>query len=762
MGWRDAQPLEPSAPATGWRAATPLEAARPATGPIPGPGASWPAIPRRPAPPTVDVIPPEEMVAGAPDLAGVSGIGIGVQPGAERLITPAPPEPGGAEPYQAGGGGWLTDAIWGSYALAPGLGPLAAYFWQQGMTPRDAARMIAQGATLSSSDELMAYARAALGEDRNTALAQERQANNAIEEEFPVTSAVAKTAGAVGAGALGGSVLGAMGVGAPASTLGRVLVGGATGAVAGGVDAFNAGEGGTEARLSQVVPGAITGGVFGAAIPLIGKAAGVAYNALRGPAADAYENALRILRSKLKSDTVTPADVGARLDELGPDAMIVDAAGPNVSRLGGSMYRAPGEASTTAYDALSARARGQGDRVYNAFTGTYSPGRAVPDYFEATDALMAQRARDAAPLYDKAFARGTGVLDMRVDQFLADPIVRQGLKQGLEIQRLEALAAGKPFDPTEYAITGFNEAGDPIMGTVPNFRLLDAAKRGLDNILEQFRNPVTGKLDLDSRGRAIEAVRKAYVEHLDTLNPDYAAARAAWAGPSQALDAMALGRRIVTEDNRAITRMLDGMSPTEREFVQAGVVDAVRRTIATAPDAADAVKRIFGNNFKRDALAALFDDPAQFAAFQRRMEAETKFFMTQTNIMGNSLSAERGAADAANGVQNFGASPGGDFVLNVTTGTPPGTAALARTFLDGLLSDMPRATPATNAELARMLFNQTPAQNAATLDALARIGVIDRQTGMLKAGAQTGFSGLLGAELPPWAQGRGRGLLEVQ
>lgn len=762
MGWRDAKPLEPSAPATGWRAATPLEAARPATGPIPAPGATWPAIPRRPAPPTVDVIPPEEMVAGAPDLAGVSGIGIGVQPGAERLITPAPAAPGGAEPYQAGGGGWLTDAIWGSYALAPGLGPLAAYFWQQGMTPRDAARMIGQGATLSSSDELMATGRELLGEDYDTALAQERQANNAIESEFPVTSAVAKTAGAVGTGALTGGLLGAAGIAGPASTLGKVAVGGVTGALAGGVDAFNAGEGSREARLSQVVPGAITGGVFGAAIPLIGKAAGVAYNALRGPAADAYENALRILRSKFKADTVTPADVGARLDELGPDAMIVDAAGPNVSRLGGSMYRAPGEASTTAYDALAARAEGQGKRVYNAFTGTYAPGRTVPDYYEAADALMTQRAADAAPLYDKAFARGTGVLDMRVDQFLADPIVRQGLKQGLEIQRLEALAAGKPFDPTEYAITGFNEAGDPIMGTVPNFRLLDAAKRGLDNILEQYRNPVTGKLDLDSRGRAIEAVRKAYVAHLDTLNPDYAAARAAWAGPSQALDAMALGRRIVTEDNRAITRMLDGMSPTEREFVQVGVIDAVRRALAKAPDAADAVKRIFGNDFKRESLQALFDDPAQFAAFQRRMEAEARFFRTQTSIMGNSLSAERGAADAANGVANFGQSVGGGLALDLATGQPPGFTGMARMFLDTLFSDAPRATPAANAEIARILFNQTPSENAAALDALARLGIIDRQTGMLKAGAQTGFSGLLGAELPPWMQTRGRGLLEVQ
>ena len=133
---------------------------------------------------------------------------------------------------------------------------------------------------------------------------------------------------------------------------------------------------------------------------------------------------------------------------------------------------------------------------------------------------------------------------------------------------------------------------DKSPGTVTAQRGIESlsaklAKRGLDDILEGYRDPLTGRLNLDSRGRAIEAVRKAYVSHLDTLNPDYAAARAAWAGPSQALDAMSLGARIVTEDNREITRLLSGMSANEREFVQVGVVDAVRKALRSAPDGAE-------------------------------------------------------------------------------------------------------------------------------------------------------------------------------
>jgi|GEM_PF-3409460 len=745
-GWRDGQLIDQAAqpPSEGWRSGVPLDAA---PRPLMTPPGGIHAPPRESYPlPTVDIIPPAEMQASA-----------------DAAAAAAAPTTGAAAPYVAGQQGDWTAPIFGAYSLVPGIGPLAAYFWSQGMTPADAAREIGQGATLNAGDEALAMVKAGLSPDLtyDQALAQERQANAAIEQEFPVTSAIAQTAGAVGAGVL---TSGLLGVAAPSSTIGRVAVGGVTGGAAGGIDAFNRGEGDFSHRMRGVPAGATVGAAIGAGIPIAAKLGGMAWNALRGPAATAYDDALRILRSKFKADDVTPAGVQQRLDDLGPDAMIVDSAGPNVSRLGGSMYRAPGPASTAAYDALTARARGQGERVYNAFTGTYAPGQTIPDYVEATKALIASRSAAARPLFERAFASGTAVSDARIDEFLASPLVRDGIKRGLLIQRNESLAAGVPFNPTEYAVIDFNAAGDPIIGQVPNFRLLDAGKRGLDEILESFRDPTSGRLVLNEYGRSVEAVRKAYVTELDRVNPDYAAARAAWAGPSQAMDAMDLGRRIVTEDNRRIADLLSGMSAADREFVQIGVVDAVRKTIAQAPDAADVVKRIFGNDWKRSALEALFDNPNHFAAFRRQMDAEAKFFLTQSSIMGNSASAERGAADAANGVPNFGSSVGGGIALDLATGQAPGTLGATRMFLDTLLSDMPRATVASNAEIARILFSRTPAENAAALDALARAGIVDAQTGRLLQGGQTGFAGLLGGESPPWLSDRrqGRGLLGVQ
>mgnify|MGYP007013258262 CR=1 FL=1 len=79
----------------------------------------------------------------------------------------------------------------------------------------------------------------------------------------------------------------------------------------------------------------------------------------------------------------------------------------------------------------------------------------------------------------------------------------------------------------------------------------------------------------------------------------------------------------------------------------------------------------------------------------------------------------------------------------------PGTSAMARMFLDTLLSDAPRATPATYEEISRMLFSRTPADNARTLDALRNAGIYDRRLGGGLLGAQSGLSGSLSGEIVP-------------
>jgi hypothetical protein len=103
-----------------------------------------------------------------------------------------------------------------------------------------------------------------------------------------------------------------------------------------------------------------------------------------------------------------------------------------------------------------------------------------------TTAAMREAQRAAA-----AGERG-GVWSPRLAQFLANPRIQKAIGTGLKIERDLSDAEGKPFNVRDFAAT-VDETGEPKIGLVPNMKLLDAAKKGLDNILEGYRDKTTGE-----------------------------------------------------------------------------------------------------------------------------------------------------------------------------------------------------------------------------------------------------------------------------
>ena len=196
--------------------------------------------------------------------------------------------------------------------------------------------------------------------------------------------------------------------------------------------------------------------------------------------------------------------------------------GANVRNTAESIANSPGTGSGVAQDVLEARSAGQAGRVNDALkqaTGVEG------NIYDQADQLIAQRRAAAAPLYEKAMANPVVPNDALGVQ-LKNPLVQQAMQDGAKIAQTEAAAEGRAFDPSEY----FGPNGS--IPEQPSMRALDAAKQGLDDMLEKYRDPTTGRLNLDSQGRAIEKLRQSFVSNLDAVNPDYASARAAYAGPS--------------------------------------------------------------------------------------------------------------------------------------------------------------------------------------------------------------------------------------
>lgn len=305
-----------------------------------------------------------------------------------------------------------------------------------------------------------------------------------------------------------------------------------------------------------------------------------------------------------------------------------------------------------------------------------------------------------------------GVWSPRIQQFLEDPIIKQGIRKGLEVQRLESLAEGKSFNASDYAIQGVDQEGEPIIAKVPNMRLLDASKRGLDEILEGYRDKTSGRLVLDQKGRAIDAVRRSLVGELDRLNPAYQAARASWSGPSQSIDALKMGADTFNRSPEQVAENFGRLSPNDKEFYRLGVADKLREKIAKTGVGGDEAKAIIKNEWTKSQLRPIFDSQEKFDKFIDAAMMEGKMFDTAFRLKGGSHTAERLSADQAFSADVEAAGHGVKAAANALSGGPHGMIRAARDMWRMKQALGWRKNQAMNAEIAKLLFDPSLTQDA--------------------------------------------------
>lgn len=597
-------------------------------------------------------------------------------------------------------------------------------------------RQAANALTFNLADEAAAGANALIGRgDYESNLRSERARDKAFSEENTMSAIGAQIAGAaLPLIATGGAAAPAVAPKLGAQVGKGILLGSGLGAGYG----FGGGEGDFESRVVDAMEGAALGGALGGLAPVAVAGVGGAMKKGLQSALDRTGGASTAERKVASAIADTAggdikagvANVRQALAGAGDDAVLADVTGIGGQKLARAAANVPGASAQKADDFVAARMAGRGGRMRAAADKSLAPTEA---YYGTLDDLLAQRADDATPLYEKAFSGGStaplerqfevafadaakaetaasanaaqarqmlaaakakmaslpsefshsdprnpffsavkeaeravamserelsavqagkeairnrlgmaqadrlgdvpgAVWSPRIQQFLDDPISRKGLSQGLEVQRLEALARGKRFDPTEFAVTGFDDAGEPVVSSVPNLRTLDAVKRGLDEMLEAYRDGTTGKLNLDQRGRAINEVRKSLVRELDDLTGGdagaYAQARAAWAGPSAAKDALSMGRRFVNNDAEVTAKVLDKMSAGDKEMFRIGAARAVRDMINSDTQAAitkfaDKKEGLWGK------LRQIFPDEQSFNQFRADIQTELRKAQTE-------------------------------------------------------------------------------------------------------------------------------------
>lgn len=504
-------------------------------------------------------------------------------------------------------------------------------------------RQIARGLTFGFADELAAGLNAALGvgqgetfRDRFAGnVAGERARDAAFEQSNPVA--------AVGGQVVGGLLNPAVRAVGGATTLGRMASGAASGGIAGGISGFGEAQGGVAERLPGAMAGAGFGAAVGAAVPLaanvVSRVGGRALDAvgLRNPNVAGQRQVLRAIERDAAADpSMGLGQIAARARApQGPGAppmALVDQGGENLVQLGATAVQQPGAAAQAARQLVGSRAgEQQSGRLVDAVRRFVSG----ESFHDTLNDLITARSRAAAPKYEAAFSRiqVTPQETARVARFFNDPIGQDAVQRGLRILQLEALEAGAQFNPAAHGVRMVNGRWEPIADTY-SLRLMDAVKRGFDDIVEGFRDPTTLRLNLNEYGRAVNNVRARYVGELRSMFPRYAAALDAWAGPSRAIDALRAGREILRPDAEVTSGMLRRMTSDEQSFFRIGAARALADRILSVADNQDvsAIRRIWGSQMVRDRISAAFPNARDAQEFRRVIDNELRVAATNREI----------------------------------------------------------------------------------------------------------------------------------
>jgi hypothetical protein len=518
-------------------------------------------------------------------------------------------------------------------------------------------------------------------------------------EEYPKTAFVSELIGSVSGG--GGITKGV--AKALPQVVPKVAQYGLTGAVSGALAGAGYADDKDDSRLWGAVGGGLTGGAIGAVVPTLAPIVGGAGKRLWQLAADRWGNGPanavdRKILQGMERDATTPTRVEARLTKLGPNATIADAGGENLTGLVETAANQPGTARQMANRVLMQRQKGAGERI------TESSGRELGtgNFHETLDDLNKTRKTNAAPLYDEAY-KAPYVGSDTVDTLLNRPSTRSALA------RARRIAEEEGRDPSGLGLD-LDAAGNVVITkTKASMQTLDYVKRGLDDVVEAQRNDV-GKLILDEEGRAINETRAKLVAELRRLNPKYGEALDAWAGPSQLMDAMHLGRRFTLPDSEVTEKIVAGMGQGEREAfllgVQRNISDIVDRTGQTA----DAVRKLIGTPKMQKALQAAFPDTGSYRRFVADLLREGQFNRTKNTVLGNSATARRLASQ-----DDLGIDPG-PLVDAVQGNYMSAGKGILRNLIDGAMN-MPEAQ---RADMARKLLSTDPVEQLAVLRRLSR------------------------------------------
>lgn len=498
---------------------------------------------------------------------------------------------------------------------------------------RGAQRSALQGATLGAGDEIAAGLTAAayktgealgllpesgqsLSEIYTDQAQREREALKQYREREPGKAFAYELGGGLLTGGAGASRLaGTKGIASLSPVKQAATIGAAEGATYGALSAD------PDSRGLGAATGAATGALGGGAL----QAAGNVAKPLLAPMGRrlreaAIGNPQRDARNFLAA--------GLEREGIGSiDEIIPDARGSDMATLADLSQSARGmleglvtdvdsrEVRKLAKETLQKRNRQNQSRLFSLIDEDL--GTANMSFSETVERLKNVRKESAGPLYKAA---GQKPLKMtKYMQTIMDP--NTGVPEVVD-----AVSTANRRLATKRA------AGD----IVTNIDLIDETKRIMDDqIRKMYRD------GQNNRARDLVRVKNRILDDVDNQIPEYKAARNAYAGDTDLINAAELGTKILRSDVDYMDDMLRTMSDSEKGMFRVGAKKAIREKLMQAREGTNAVNRI-ASEINLDRMKRAFPSERQFNQFKNDIRFEANIFETE-RVLHNSATALRQA-----------------------------------------------------------------------------------------------------------------------
>lgn len=197
---------------------------------------------------------------------------------------------------------------------------------------------------------------------------------------------------------------------------------------------------------------------------------------------------------------------------------------------------------------------------------------------------------------------------------------------------------------------------DLVPGETLSMQSMDYIKRGLDDVLDGYRDSTTGKLNLDTEGRAIQGIQRQLRDELVRVNPAYGQALSAYSDNIRLRRAADIGEKFMTMEADQFAGIVRGFNPAELEVARAAARRAIERAAGAQGSAATTMTRLSGRGEQAARNMALLGEDAGRLSAGMRAERQVLNNAREFNPRAGSESSlnlqDAGAAAGIQGVQD--------------------------------------------------------------------------------------------------------------